>query len=336
MLFFGLILPKTYLENNNDLIEMHKNVLESAMENKTVVVTGGNDGIGYYTCLNLAQLGANVIMLCRNEHKAQMATQKIQHRTGNKKVSYVLGDLSHMESVRIAALQILNRVQVIDVLINNAGAAFSKFEKSRDGFEMTFATNHLGCFLLTGLLLKAIQNSSSGRIINVSSHSHYRGKIDFSSISDAQGYSLMKSYEQSKLANVMFTVELAERLKNSTITVNCLHPGKVNTSMGQKAGQGNFITQLMVSGMQLFTRIFGISAEAGAITSTYLAVSDEVKTVSGEYFSKCKLKKMNPLARHKEMRAKLWQMSEAMVGFSFPLSEYGKLYHINMEQKHTP
>jgi NAD(P)-dependent dehydrogenase (short-subunit alcohol dehydrogenase family) len=223
----------------------------------------------------------------------------------------VLGDLASQQSIRTAAEEIRRRVDKVDVLINNAGGVFSGFELTVDGLERTIALNHFGYFLLTGLLLDLVKKSDYARIINVSSDSHYSGKIDFASFRENRGYTLFKAYRQSKLANVMFTAELADRLKGTHVTVNTLHPGTVKTAIAKKSGRLISIAWSLVT-------LFSMDAAQGAKTSIYLASSPEVKGVSGKYFDQCKPKKTSALADDVALRKKLWEVSEKLSGFSYP------------------
>lgn len=282
------------------------------MKGRTVVITGGNDGIGFQTALQLARMGAEIVMVCRSEQKARNAAEGIKASTGSN-VQYVIADLSSQKSVRKAAEEIRKRVEKIDVLINNAGGTFQNFQLTEDRLERTIATNHFAYFLLTGLLLDLVKKSDYARIVNLSSHSSYRGKMDFDSFTKRKSYFVMKAYGQSKLANVLFTFELAERLKGTSVTVNCLHPGVVKTRIGEKSGTLGTIF------WNPFVALFGISVEQGAKTSVYLASSDEVKSVTGKYFDNCKPVEPNPLACDVALRKKLWEVSEKYVGFSYSL-----------------
>ncbi|HXH17644.1 MAG TPA: SDR family oxidoreductase [Chitinophagales bacterium] len=281
------------------------------MKGKNVIITGGNDGIGFQTALQLARMGAALMLVCRNEQKAKHAVEEIQASSGNDRIQYVIADLSKQQSIRKVAEQIRNRADKIDVLINNAGAAFRNFSLTEDGLEMTIATNHFSFFLLTGLLLDLIRNSGAGRIVNVSSDSHYRGKIDFESFTKNKNYFIRSAYAQSKLANVLFTFELAERLKYTGITVNCLHPGFVKTRIGNKPGK---LSSLVWS----FLTLFAISPQAGATTSVFLAQSPEVNGITGKYFNRCKPVNPNPLANDAALKKALWKESEKYCGFSYP------------------
>jgi NAD(P)-dependent dehydrogenase (short-subunit alcohol dehydrogenase family) len=279
------------------------------MQNKNVLITGGNAGIGLATAIDLAKKGANVFIVSRSEEKAKEAVQKINAESGNKNAKYFLADLSSQKSIRALAETVKKEITVLDVLINNAGGVFPDFKLSEDGLEMTIATNHFAYFLLTNLLLDLIKKSDYARIVNVSSGSHYKGKIDFASFTENKGYFILKAYEQSKLANVLFTQELAERLAATNVTVNALHPGFVKTDIGKKGTQWYANLFWTIS-----SNLTAISVEDGAKTSIYLASSDTVKNVSGKYFDKCKEKTPAPLAADKALQKQLWAESERLCG----------------------
>ena len=278
------------------------------MKNKTVIVTGGNAGIGYETALGIAKLGATTYIISRDETKAKAAVEQLKAESHNLAIDYFIADFSSQKSVRQVAERIKQKLTVIDVLVNNAGGVYPSFALSEDGLEMTIATNHFGPSLLTNLLLPLIEKSSEGRIVNVSSRSHYRGKIDFESFTKEKGYFVMKAYEQSKLANVLFTSILAERLKSKNITVNSLHPGVVKTDIGKK-GTPAYIRWFW----SMFTFLGGISVEDGAKTSIYLASSNEVKNVTGKYFDLCKVKEESALAKDKNLAKQLWAETERLI-----------------------
>ncbi|MCX6198154.1 MAG: SDR family oxidoreductase [Bacteroidetes bacterium] len=276
------------------------------MKNRNVIITGGNAGIGLATSIALAKQGANVYFVSRGKDKAEEAVKTIVAESGNKNIKYFVANLSSQKSIRQLASEIKNEMSVIDVLINNAGGTFSDFTLSEDGLEMTIATNHFAYFLLTNLLLDSIKKSDYARIVNVASGSHYQGKIDFESFTKNKSYFVMKAYGQSKLANVLFTNELAERLKGTNVTVNSLHPGFVKTQIGNK--NASWYSGLFWS----IVTLGAISVEDGAKTSVYLASSPEVKGVTGNYFDKCKVKKAAALALDKELGKQLWQKSEEL------------------------
>lgn len=281
------------------------------MENKNVVITGGNAGIGLATSMALAQKGANIFLVCRNKEKAEKALQEIAAVSRNKKVQYLLADLSSQESIRFLSKQLYNSLDKIDVLINNAGAVFPQFTKSADGIEMTIATNHFAYFLLTNLLLDLIKKSDYARIVNVASRAHEGATIDFESFTQNKNYFIFKAYGQSKLANILFTAEFAKRLGKSHVSINSLHPGLVKTDIGNK--NTNWYSTLAWT---LFSRLGGVSIEKGAETSIYLATADEVKNVSGKYFAKCKETKPSQTAQDETLQKQLWELSEKLCPLS--------------------
>lgn len=274
---------------------------------KIVLVTGGTAGIGKETALQLAQKGFHVVLTARNEEKGESTSKEIRLVSGNTDVDYLVADLSSMEEVRKLAATFTTRYPRLDVLINNAGAVFSKRMLSADGVEMTFATNHLAPFLLTHLLLDVVKTSAPARIINVSSGLHYQGKLEWDNMQGEKSYSLMKAYALSKLCNVLFTVELAERLYDTGVTVNCLHPGVVKTELANK--HTNTVIGL---GWKFITGVGGISEAQGARTSVYLATADDIRSVTGKYFDNCREKAALPIALDKENRRKLWELSEVL------------------------
>lgn len=280
------------------------------MKNKNIIITGGNAGIGLATSISLAKQGANIFIVSRSKDKAQEAVKIIITESGNQSVKYSVANLSSQKSVHHLASEIKNEMSIVDVLINNAGGTFSDFTLSEDGLEMTIATNHFAYFLLTNLLLDLIKKSDCARIVNVSSGSHYKGKIDFESFGKKKNYFIMKAYEQSKLANVLFTNELADRLKGTNVTVNSLHPGFVKTHIGNK--NASWYSDIFWS----LVTLGAISVENGAKTSVYLASSPEVKNVTGKYFDKCKEKEAARLALDKQLGKELWKRSEELCPIS--------------------
>lgn len=282
------------------------------MQNKNVLITGSTAGIGYETAKALAKKGANVYIHGRNTEKAQKAVDELIKDTGNKNIFYFTADLSKQKEVRKLADEIKARLDRLDVLVNNAGAVFQKREITEDGVELTFANNHLSYFLLTHLLLDLLKKSAPARIVNVSSHSHYSGKFDFDDMLMKKGYNAMKAYERSKLGNVLFTLELAERLKGTGVTVNALHPGVVKTEIANK--HIGFIGQL---GWKLFVLYQGgISVEDGAKTSIYLASSPEVEGETGKYYDLCKHKWHSRYSQTEGLKEKVWELSAQLTGLS--------------------
>lgn len=276
---------------------------------KTFIVTGATSGIGKETARGLLKTGGRVVVVARNEQKSNETARELIADTGNDKLDMLLADLSLMEDVRNLAKTIIAKYPKIDALINNAGVTYYKRTLTKEGFETTFAVNHLAPFLLTNLLLDLLKKSAPARIVNVSSEMHKRGVCDANDLQWAKGYSWSKSYCSSKLYNLLFTMELSKRLAGSGVTANALHPGLVKTNIG--AGQG------FMSFMKRMVDVFAITPFEGAKTSIYLATSDEVADITGMYFEKCR--QVSPSSRHltAENASKLWEASAIMVGLLF-------------------
>lgn len=275
------------------------------MQEKNIIITGGNAGIGFETSVALAKKGGNIFIVSRNKEKAAQAVLDIKQISGNKNVDYLIADLSSQKSIRELNNEVRKRLDRVDILVNNAGGVFPEFKKTADGLEMTIATNHFAYFLFTNLLLDLLKKGENSRIVNVSSRSHLAASIDFESFTTDKGYFILKAYGQSKLANILFTAELARRLKDTGITVNSLHPGLVKTDIGTK--KTNWYSSLLWS---LYSKIGGVSVAQGAATSIYLASSPEVQNTSGKYFAKCKEITPSKLARNAELQKELWKVSE--------------------------
>ncbi len=278
------------------------------MKEKTVIVTGANSGIGFETYVGLAGKGAEIIMMCRNEQKGLEAMGTIKKRSGNENIKLIIVDFSSLESVRTAANEILAKYRELHVLVNNAGGVVGKRTLTKDGFETTFGVNHLAPFLLTNMLLPLLKSSAPSRVVTVSSMAHLSGHINFDDLQSEKRYSMMGAYGMSKLANVLFTSELAKRLQGTQVTSNCLHPGVVATNFG--SGGGALIS--------FFYRAFAfamVSPEKGARTSIYLASSPEVEGVTGKYFVNCKEAKPSKESMNQEIAKRLWDISIQLVKF---------------------
>jgi len=276
------------------------------MKEKTALVTGANSGIGKVTALALARMGAHVVMLCRNRDRGEAAQKEIIQESGNEKVDLMICDLSDMDSVHAFANDFFLRYNRLDVLVNNAGGYFDRRIVTVDGYEYTFAMNHLGHFLLTNRLLDLIRHSAPARIINVSSNAHQAGHIRFNDLMAEKRYMGWRAYSQAKLANVLFTYELDRRLKGSGVTVNAVHPGFVNTNFANN-------TYSFVRPMVRFAQWFARSPEKGAETSIYLASSPEVEGISGKYFIDKKERRSNRESYDQEIARRLWDVSEDLV-----------------------
>jgi len=277
------------------------------MKDKICLITGATSGIGKAAALQLAQLGATVVMVGRNPQRTAAAMQEIRQQSSNDQVESILADLSSQEEIRQLAENFKARYQRLDVLINNAGALMLSRQQSVDGLEMTFALNHLNYFLLTNLLLDTLNSSAPARIINVSSDSHQGALLDFEDLQLERNYGGYKAYGRSKLANLLFTYELDRRLQGSNVTVNALHPGLVATKFLANNGLRGRV-------YNLFVRLVGRSADRGARTVTYLASSSEVEGVSGKYFLEDGLVQSSTASYDKDAALKLWQASEKLTG----------------------
>jgi NAD(P)-dependent dehydrogenase (short-subunit alcohol dehydrogenase family) len=280
------------------------------MTGKTVVITGGNSGIGLSTAAALAGAGARVVITARDPGRAGTAVEEIGRRSGGASVERVLFDLSSLASVRAGASELLERCDRIDVLLNNAGVVLTDRRVTVDGLETTFVVNHLGHFLLTDLLLDRIKASAPARIVNVASTAH-RGAgrgLDFDDLQSERAYRGMQVYSKSKLANIYFTTELARRLAGTGVTANCLHPGTVATGYGRDGDAHGFLS----FGLKVI-KPFILTPERGARTSIYLASSPEVAEVTGQYFARCRPARTSRLAKDHEAAVRLWEASEKLV-----------------------
>jgi NAD(P)-dependent dehydrogenase (short-subunit alcohol dehydrogenase family) len=277
-----------------------------SMTGKTVLVTGATNGIGFITARELAKMDAVVLMVARDEQKGRAKLEEIRKAVPNAKLELLLADLSSMASIRQLATNITAKYSSLDVLVNNAGAFYSDRRVSKDGFEMTFALNHIGYFLLTNLLLDTLKRGKNARIVSVSSGAHLGAKINFDDLQLEQKFSGWAAYCTSKLMNVLFTKELARRLAGTGVTANCLHPGFVNTGF---AGGSSDLMGRMLNFVKNFA---AITPEKGAETMIYLSSSQEVANVTGEYFEKKKIAKVNPIALDSSIAKRLWDVSEKL------------------------
>jgi NAD(P)-dependent dehydrogenase (short-subunit alcohol dehydrogenase family) len=290
----------------------------SLIKGKICAITGSNSGIGKETAIGLAKLGATIIMVVRDQGRGEKARTEIVKQTANDSVDLMICDLSLMSSIRHFAQEFRKKYDRLDVLINNAGAVFNKRGVTPEGFERNFAINYLGPFLLTHELLDLLKSSAPSRIINVSSGLAKNGKVD---LEDLQGeknqvktkfYSSSRApaYDNAKLMLIMFTYELASRLKGSGVTVNVLMPGFTATNLGKSSGsRSSYIMFKMVRPMQQ-------SAKKGAETSIYLASSGEVKDITGKCFAKKKETNTCPASYDKELQKCLWNKTESMLGLA--------------------
>jgi NAD(P)-dependent dehydrogenase (short-subunit alcohol dehydrogenase family) len=287
-------------------------VMGTDWKTKTIVVTGATSGIGRATAVGLAQLDSRLILVGRDAGRAEETIAEIRKATGRKDVEVVRGDFARQAEVRRVADEILARTEAIHVLVNNAGVTMLKRTTTPDGYETTFAVNHLAYFLLTGLLLPRLLAAAPGaRIVNVASDAHRWGALDFGDLQNEREYKAMKVYGQSKTANILFTRELAKRLEGSGVTVNALHPGAVATRLGRGSGPLFDLLQRVIG-------VFMKSPEQGAETSLHLATAPELATVSGRYFADKKEKPVRPHASDDATATRLWEISEGLTGVRYP------------------
>lgn len=274
------------------------------MSGKTCMVTGANSGIGKETALALAEMGADVVLLCRDRGRGEAAMADIA-KQGDGTTDLLLADLGSQQQVRSVAAEFLALSRPLHVLINNAGVTLNKREETEDGIEATFAINHLGPFLLTELLLDRLKESAPSRIITVSSVAHKMANIDFDDINSTKRYGGMRVYGKSKLANILFTRELARRLEGTGVTANAAHPGAVASNFGRN---NPGLMRTMIKAIAPMMR----TPAKGAQTSIYLATSPNVEGVTGKYFFNNKEKSPNSAATNEANAKKLWTISEEM------------------------
>jgi len=279
-----------------------------SMAGKTVVITGATGGIGKATAMGLAALGARVAITGRDLKRAEAAASEIRGATGNPSVDAFGADLSSQAEVRRLAGEVLSACTRLDVLVNNVGGFWATRHVTNDGLERTFALNHLAALLLTDLLLDRLKASAPSRVVTVSSNAQSLGTIDFEDLQGEHKYSGQTAYNQSKLASVMFSYELARRLEGTGVTANVLHPGVVNTGFG--AEDPSRIFRVIVP----FYRPFMKTPQQGAATSVYLASSPEVEGITGKYFADRKPHASNKASYDREAATRLWEVSAALVG----------------------
>ncbi|MBK6738643.1 MAG: SDR family oxidoreductase [Haliea sp.] len=283
------------------------------MKGKHIAITGPTAGIGRTASLELARRGAQLTLLCRNPQKAAELQQEII-AAGGLAPAIVIMDMANLASVRAAGEALVAAGKPLDVLLNNAGVINVSRQETVDGFEETLAINHFAPFLLTGLLLPLLQQTPRARIVNVASDAHAFVKgMGFDDMQATRSYKTFREYGRSKLANILFTRRLAGLLQGQDITVNCLHPGAVATSLGTQ--NESIIARIVPYLLKPFFR----SPLQGAQTSIYLCSSDEVATITGEYFVDSKVRKTKPWARDDAAAEQLWRYTEECLGYAFPV-----------------
>ena len=278
------------------------------MRGLTSLITGATDGIGKEAAIELAKKGCNLILIGRSKEKGDKVVEEIRKVADSYvDIDYFTADLMLMKEVSRVADEVSRKYPKIDVLLNNVGAYFAFRDVTEEGFERTFALNHLGYFLMTKKLLPLVEKSDYKRIVNVSSSAHYGIDFEFDNMNGEKNYSGFDVYKKSKLANVMFTYELAKRIEGTGITANCLHPGFVSTNFGKN---NNFLWRNVIRVAMWLT---AISVKDGAKTSIHLACSDEVKDITGRFFANSQIKKGSSKAKNEEHNRKLWELSEEFV-----------------------
>ncbi|MHB1844187.1 MAG: SDR family oxidoreductase [Deltaproteobacteria bacterium] len=276
------------------------------MSGKTVLVTGATSGIGRVMARELAKAGARVGIVARDPARGEAARDELRRESGNEKVELFLCDFASQKSIRALARDVDARFDRLHVLVNNAGAVHSRRQTSADGLELTFAVNHLGYFLLTNLLLPKLRASAPSRIVSTASAAHLGQRLDFEDLQASNGYGSFRAYGRSKLANILFTRELARRLEGSQVTANCFHPGVVRSGFAKNSGA------LLAFGAKV-GGLFMISPEKGAETGVWLATAPELDGVTGKYFAKRREARSSGAAKDDAAAKRLWDESEKLV-----------------------
>lgn len=278
------------------------------MQGRVCAVTGASSGLGFETALALARMGATVALLCRSEQRGAQARERIAALTGSSDLHVVHCDHANLDTVRAAAAELLERFDALHVLVNNAGLMLAQRRITVDELEETFQVNHLGAFLLTALLRERLEASAPARVVTVSSAAHRYAPLDFDDLQAERAYDGWTAYAHSKLANVLFTYELARRLDGSGVTANTLHPGMVRTAFGRDT----------VGAMRVLMTLsqlppFGVSPRRGARTQVWLASAPEVEGVSGRYFVRGRARRSSRASRDRDAQRRLWTASEQLL-----------------------
>ena len=277
------------------------------MKGKTVVITGGTSGIGEVAALELAQMGARIVLVAREKSRAEATLARLRKRGPELAHTAHYADLTRLAEMKRVAAQIAAVEPRIDVLINNAGAMFGARRITQDGIERTFALNHMAYFVVTEGLRERLAGAGDARIVNTASDAHRGATLDLSDLQSEQGSGAMQAYGRSKLCNILFTRELARRLHGNGITANCLHPGFVATRFGDQSGG-------LISHMVWLAKFLAISPAEGARTIVHLASSPEVAGISGKYFYKCRATTPSPAAQDDQAALLLWERSAKLAG----------------------
>jgi len=283
--------------------------MATSMKGKRVILTGASRGIGRETALALGKMGADLSLIVRDPERGKAVAEEVRAAAGGSSapdVEVFIADLSSIADVRRVGAEVLAKHDRIDVLVNNAGALLMERQVTKDGYEATFATNHLGYFVLTKVLLDAVKKAPAGRIVNVASEAHRGGSMKFDDLMGEKKFSGWFAYSASKLANILFTAELARRLEGTNVTTNCLHPGVIASGFAHNnKGFVGFLAKLASP--------FLMSSENGAKTTLFLATDPSVATTSGLYFDKSKPRKPSREARDAAVAKRLWDVSEELI-----------------------
>lgn len=282
------------------------------MTSRLCLLTGATAGIGRATARGLAEKGLQLILVARDEARGTALVEELRQETRNRAISLEIADLSSQASVRELAGRVRARTETIDVLINNAGVYYDRFGVTADGIERQFAVNHLAPFLLTQLLLDLLKAAAEARVINVTSSLHRIGTIDFADLYAMRHYRAgVKSYSQSKLANVLFTYDLARRLAGTNVVVNCVHPGSVRTAIGSRHTR-----KALAALYNMYTALRSVTPAVGAATTLYLATSPDVRGITGKFFVNCAPTTSGRLSYDRDLAVKLFQLSERLTGLT--------------------
>ena len=278
------------------------------LNNKTILITGANSGIGKAAAIELAKQGAHIIMLCRDKARGEKAHQEISESSKSQLIELEICDLSSLDDIRRWAASWLSKKQPLHILFNNAGIVVDRRLESIDGFEMMFATNHLGPFLLTHLLMDRLIESQASTIINTSSEAYkLGGALNFDDLQTTKDFAVFPVYGRSKLANIYFTQELAKRLARTNIKVNCFHPGAVRTELGDT-------NNLLLKALKHIVRLFFRSPAKGAETAIYLCSDQSAQSFNGEYFYNCQVKPLTEIGENEADAKRLWEISAQLTG----------------------
>lgn len=287
--------------------------IKSDLTSKIILITGANRGIGFFTAKELAKMGGTIILACRDIQKAEEAKKSIIVETNNFKIDAMFLDVSDMSSVRVFASNFIAKYQKLDILINNAGLLTAERKCTKEGFEEMIATNHLGHFLLTNLLLNTLKASRPSRIIIVSSITHFYGRLNLEDINSEKNFFNHFAYGGSKLANILFANELASRLEGTGVKICSLHPGVIRSGFISNLTRRSFVLKVLLKIFHAFWWFFSKNERQGCQTTLYCALIKNEELENGKFYADCKVRGTRSIANDKEMMKKLWEISEKLV-----------------------